>query len=117
MTDLPRGNWTGSYLGDLASDSDHFKLYFLKEEDDLVKQIAKELAAAGHGLRLGLLPGNRNGMSKMKMHCSSQRLLNILLYVEESVCACASLGFVGTAGSTIAESIELMRKFDVCTKS
>ncbi|WCJ25852.1 O-fucosyltransferase family protein [Euphorbia peplus] len=116
MTDLPRGNWTGSYLGDLAGDSDHFKLYFLREEDDLVMQTAKKLAAAGHGLRLGSLPRNRSGMSKMKMHCSSQRLPDILLYIEESVCACASLGFVGTAGSTIAESIELMRKFDVCTK-
>ncbi|XP_065857788.1 O-fucosyltransferase 30 isoform X2 [Euphorbia lathyris] len=116
MTDLPRGNWTGSCLGDLASDSKHFKLFFLREEDDLVMQTAKELAAAGHGLRLGSLPRNRNSMNKMKMHCSSQRLLDILLYIEESVCACASLGFVGTAGSTIAESIELMRKFDVCTK-
>ncbi|KAJ9147682.1 hypothetical protein P3X46_029815 [Hevea brasiliensis] len=116
MTDLPRGNWTGSYLSDLASDSDHFKLHFLRGEEDLVIQTAKKIAAAGHGLRLGHIPWI-NGVSKMKMHCPYQRLPDILLYIEESVCACASLGFVGTAGSTIAESIELMRKSDVCRTS
>ncbi|KAF2315054.1 hypothetical protein GH714_038038 [Hevea brasiliensis] len=115
MTDLPRGNWTGSYLSDLASDSDHFKLHFLRGEEDLVIQTAKKIAAAGHGLRLGHIPWI-NGVSKMKMHCPYQRLPDILLYIEESVCACASLGFVGTAGSTIAESIELMRKSDAFRK-
>ncbi|EEF41092.1 O-fucosyltransferase 30 [Ricinus communis] len=117
MTDLPQGNWTGSYLGDLADDTKHFKLHFLREDDDLVIQTAKKLATAEHGLRLGSLPISLNGVSKMKMHCSHQKLPDILLYVEESVCACASLGFVGTTGSTIAESIELMRKSDVCTNN
>ncbi|KAF9685423.1 hypothetical protein SADUNF_Sadunf03G0053100 [Salix dunnii] len=116
MTDLPQGNWTRSFLGDLASESNHFKLYFLREEDELVKKIAKNLVVAGHGLRFGSAL-SFNGESKMKMDCSHQRLPDILLYIEESVCSCASLGFVGTAGSTIAESIELMRKNDVCSMS
>ncbi|CAK7356335.1 unnamed protein product [Dovyalis caffra] len=114
MTDLPQGNWTGSFLGDLASESDHFKLYFLREEDELVKKTAMNLSVSGHGLRFGSVLRGLNGESMMKMNCPHQRLLDILLYLEESVCSCASLGFVGTAGSTIAESIELMRKFDCC---
>lgn len=117
MTDLPQGNWTGSFLGDMASEVNHFKLYFLREEDELVKKTAKNLAVAGHGLRFGSVPRSHNGESKMKMNCPHQRLPDILLYIEKSVCSCASLGFVGTAGSTIAESIELMRKSDVCSKS
>uniref|UniRef100_A0A2P2NFC4 Uncharacterized protein LOC105130896 n=1 Tax=Rhizophora mucronata TaxID=61149 RepID=A0A2P2NFC4_RHIMU len=114
MTDLPQGNWTGSYLGDLASDSDHFKLYFLSEEDDLVIQTANKLVAAGHGLRFGSVPGSLLEVHK-KVQCSHKRLPDVLLYIEESVCSCASLGFVGTVGSTIAASIELLRKFTVCS--
>ncbi|EEF29759.1 conserved hypothetical protein [Ricinus communis] len=50
MADLPEGNWTGS----------------------------KKLATAEHGLRLGSLPRSLNGVSKMKMHCSYQKLPDIL---------------------------------------
>ncbi|KAJ8555100.1 hypothetical protein K7X08_001598 [Anisodus acutangulus] len=38
MTDLPMANWTGSYLGSLAKDSDAFKLFVIREEDDLVQE-------------------------------------------------------------------------------
>ncbi|KDP39901.1 hypothetical protein JCGZ_03432 [Jatropha curcas] len=116
MTDLPEGNWIGSYLGDLARDSDNFKLYFLREEDELIVQTAKEIADAGHGLRFRS-PWNIDGLHKMSLHCPYERLPDVLLYLEESICACASLGFVGTPGSTIAESIELMRNSSVCAKS
>lgn len=75
------------------------------------------LAVAGHGLRFGSVQRSLNGERKMKMDCPHQRLLDTLLYIEESVCSCASFGFVGTAGSTIAESIELMRKSAACFKS
>ncbi|KAK9266656.1 hypothetical protein L1049_025303 [Liquidambar formosana] len=115
MTDLPRGNWTGSYLGDLARDFNSFKLYVLREEDELVTQTAKKLMAAGHSMKFGSFPKSLDRVSKMENHCSSQMLADILLYLEETVCSCASLGFVGTAGSTIAESIELMRKFGICS--
>ncbi|XP_059657601.1 O-fucosyltransferase 30 [Cornus florida] len=112
MTDLPKGNWTKSYLGDLERDSDGFKLYFLRDEEELVIRTAKNLAAAGHGMKFGLGP---RSVDKMEKHCRSQMFPGILLYIEEAVCSCASLGFVGTAGSTIAESIELMRKYDICS--
>lgn len=113
MTDLPEGNWTGSYLGDLSRDSNQFKLHFLREEDELVIETARKVVAAGHGLRFGFVPDSL-GMGGLKKHCPSERLPDVLLYIEEAVCSCASLGFVGTAGSTIAESVELMRKFGTC---
>ncbi|PON43156.1 O-fucosyltransferase family protein [Parasponia andersonii] len=114
MTDLPEANWTGSYLGNLAADSLRFKLFFLKESDQLVLQTAKRLVGANHGMRFRFHPKIRNGESQVTELCHPSRLPDVLLYVEETVCSCASLGFVGTTGSSIAESIELMRKFEIC---
>ncbi|XP_020235726.1 O-fucosyltransferase 30 [Cajanus cajan] len=106
MTDLPEDNWTDTYLGDLTRDKHNYKVYFLKEYDEMVKQAAVKLMAAGHGQRF---ISNSNTIGKK--YCSNQRLPDLLLYVEQAVCSRASLGFVGTPGSTIAENIELMRKF------
>lgn len=117
MTDLPEANWTGSYLGDLAGDSSRFKLFFLKERDELVSQTARKLVDANHGLSFRFLPKGLYGDGKIRKHCRPLTLPDILLYIEETVCSCASLGFVGTSGSTIAESIESMRKFGVCSNS
>lgn len=114
MTDLPEGNWTGSYLGELAGDSRNFKLHFLREEDELVTETAKKVMAAGHGLRSGFVPKSR-GIGGSKEGCHSRIVPDLLLYIEEAVCSCAPLGFVGTAGSTIAQSVELMRKCGRCT--
>lgn len=97
MTDLPEGNWTGSYLEELAN-SDSLKVHVLRENDERVVKTAKKLGDAG-----------------MKKHCRPPLLPDIRLYIEETVCSCAKLGFVGTVGSTIAESIELMRKYGVCS--
>ncbi|XP_021274578.1 uncharacterized protein LOC110409527 isoform X2 [Herrania umbratica] len=115
MTDLPQGNWTGSYLGDLARDSANFKLYFLREEDLFVMKTAKKLALAGHGLRFESVPASLDAMAKLEKHCSPDIVPDVLLYIEETVCSCASLGFVRTAGSTIAETIEVMRKYGSCS--
>lgn len=115
MTDLPQGNWTGSYLGDLAMDSANFKLYFLGENDLLVMNTAKKLAHARHGPRFKSFPGSMDAVAKVEKHCSLDILPDVLLYIEETICNCASLGFVGTTGSTIAQSIEVMRKFSLCS--
>ncbi|KAK4589149.1 hypothetical protein RGQ29_019940 [Quercus rubra] len=90
MTDLPKGNWTGSYLGDLARDSDHFKLHFLREEDELVIKTSKIVVAAKHSLRFAFVPESVGGLKK---HCPSERLPDVLLFIEEAVCSCTSLGF------------------------
>ncbi|XP_048320515.2 O-fucosyltransferase 30 [Ziziphus jujuba] len=115
MTDLPESNWTGSYLEDLAGDSNRFKLFSLKEKDELVRETAKRLVDASHGLSFGFIPKTRDGGGKINKYCHPPMLPDVLLYIEETVCSCASLGFVGTPGSTIAESIELMRKHEVCS--
>ncbi|MBA0609665.1 hypothetical protein Godav_021681 [Gossypium davidsonii] len=118
MTDLPRGNWTGNYLGDLAKDSTNFKLYFMNEEDSLVMETAKKLALAGHGLRFGSSLGgieSTDMVAKLQKHCAPRILPDILLFIEETICSCGSLGFFGTAGSTIADNIEIMRKFSSCS--
>ncbi|KAE8725293.1 hypothetical protein F3Y22_tig00008957pilonHSYRG00005 [Hibiscus syriacus] len=74
-------------------------------EDLLVMNTAKKLALAGRGLRFESVPGSLDAVAKVK-HCSPDVLPDVLLYIEETVCSCASFGFVGTAGSTIAQSIE-----------
>ncbi|XP_057976485.1 O-fucosyltransferase 30 isoform X2 [Malania oleifera] len=102
MTDLPEGNWTGIYLGDLARDTASFKMHVLREDDELVIQAAKKLLAAGHSKRSGLVPKSMDQLNEINKHCPLQLLPDILLYIEETVCSCASLGFSGTAGSTIA---------------
>ncbi|KAL2894517.1 O-fucosyltransferase 30 [Bienertia sinuspersici] len=99
MTDLPRSNWSSCYLGELANKTSSFKLHVLSDGEELVKRTAAKVGAAYDGSK--------------DSHCPHQ-LPNVLLFVEETVCSCASLGFVGTAGSTIAENIELMRKNNVC---
>ncbi|RLN17975.1 uncharacterized protein C2845_PM02G20070 [Panicum miliaceum] len=110
MTDLPSANWTKTYLANVAKD-ERYKLYTLKESDELVVQTAQRLMAAEHGVRSGFLPKT---IENRKKDCDTVQLPEILLYVEESVCSCASLGFVGTSGSTIAGSIGTMRKNNVC---
>jgi hypothetical protein len=110
MTDLPPANWTKTYLANVAKD-ERYKLYTLKESDELVVQTAQRLMAAEHGVRSGFLPKT---IENRKKDCDTVQLPEILLYVEESVCSCASLGFVGTSGSTIAGSIGTMRKNNVC---
>ncbi|XP_034214980.1 O-fucosyltransferase 30 isoform X2 [Prunus dulcis] len=89
MTDLPKNNWTGSYLGKLVRDS-------------------------RHGLKFGTVPKEHDGTGQIEKDCPPG-LPDVLLYIEQTVCSCASLGFVGTAGSTIADIIESMRKFGACS--
>ncbi|XP_011083992.1 uncharacterized protein LOC105166359 [Sesamum indicum] len=113
MTDLPQLNWTGTYLGDLAKDFDAFKLFVLTEEDELVAETTTELLNAGNAMKLQSDSSNFEGRDQQ---CDALSLPDIRLYVEETICSCASLGFIGTAGSTIAESIGLMRKHSICSK-
>ncbi|KAK1435920.1 hypothetical protein QVD17_01693 [Tagetes erecta] len=112
MTDLPMSNWSGTYLGDLANDSDSFKLFVLSENDDFIKKTAQKVIDEAHSMKFGAF--FNNGIEK---DCHRGQVLpDILLHVEETVCSCASLGFVGTAGSTIADSIEMMRKKQICSQ-
>lgn len=113
MTDLPTSNWTGTYLEHLVNDTKSYKLYTLHENDELVVQASKRLVSAEHSLNSGVLPRNITSTTTDRV-CSPVTSPDILLYIEETVCSCASIGFVGTAGSTIAESILSLRKNNVC---
>lgn len=113
MTDLPRSNWTGTYLADLAENSNSYKLYTLNEANEIVEQTAKRLMKAEHAMRSSFRLKSNSETLKNR-HCDAGRLPDILLFIEKTICSCASLGFVGTTGSTIAESIELMRQHNVC---
>lgn len=112
MTDLPTVNWTGTYLEDLAKDAS-YQLHSLDEGSQLIVEAGKRLMASEHGIRSSFLARNYDGFNKKK-GCDPVFTPDILLYIQESVCCCASLGFVGTAGSTIADNIELMRKYNAC---
>lgn len=113
MTDLPEGNWTGTFLGDLARESNSYKLHAVQKYNDFVKSVAQEVASLGSDARL--TTGVGAFVVGQKYDCSDGNLPDVLLYLKETVCACASLGFVGTAGSTIAESVELMSKNRMCS--
>jgi len=116
MTDLPAINWTGTLIGNLAADSKAYKLHTLNEKDDFTVNTAKNLMSREYGFRSGFLPNFLKNVSKNEEY-HSKVLPDILLYIEETICSCASLGFVGTAGSTIADNIEQMRKHNVCSLS
>ncbi|KAJ8633749.1 hypothetical protein MRB53_027085 [Persea americana] len=89
MTDLPSSNWSETYLGELARDSNAYKLHYLQEGDELVVQTAQKVMVAEHGLRSGFLPRILDGKSKKS--CRSVVLPDILLYIEEAICNCPSL--------------------------
>ncbi|CDP09996.1 unnamed protein product [Coffea canephora] len=112
MTDLPMSNWTGTYLGDLLKDSDAFKISVLRGDDNLIVETANKLMDIARGKNLESVSKRSYTVDN---HCDPQSFTDILLYVEQTVCSCASLGFVGTTGSTIAETIELMRKYKACS--
>ncbi|GKB57553.1 hypothetical protein Tco_0913739 [Tanacetum coccineum] len=89
-----------------------FVMTDLPINSELTKGAAKKVLDEGHGWNFGAFSSDG-----IKNVCHrGQKLPDILLHVEETVCSCASLGFVGTAGSTIADSIEMMRKKQLCSR-
>uniref|UniRef100_A0A7N2LPR0 Uncharacterized protein n=1 Tax=Quercus lobata TaxID=97700 RepID=A0A7N2LPR0_QUELO len=86
-TDLPEGNWTGSYLGDLARDSHHFNLHFLREEDELVIKTSKKVVAAKHSLRECRAYEKIWRMCKPKSDCIVTSGL-AQKTVKEEICSC-----------------------------
>ncbi|GLJ16078.1 hypothetical protein SUGI_0267730 [Cryptomeria japonica] len=116
MTDLPESNWTGTYLGDLAADSRSYKLHVLNEKDDFVVNTSRKFITREYGFRSGVSQHFLKRLSTNGKY-SPRVLPDILLYIEETICSCASVGFVGTVGSTIADNIEQMRKHNVCSLS
>eukprot|EP00249_Psilotum_nudum_P005691 c19123_g1_i1 orf=951-1574(+) len=116
MTDLPYSNWTGTYLGELAANTSRHKLHFLDDKEEIVIDTARNFLRREYGLRSGFLP-QRLEVSVESTVQHSSVLPDLLLYVEQVVCSCASLGFIGTSGSTIAENIAQLRNVSTCTNA
>lgn len=116
MTDLSKHNWTGTYISELANDTDSFKLHTLDPDDEILLQTVKNVWTANQGLKSnikytdGIRESDTCGLTKMM-------LPDISLFLEQTICSCASLGFVGTRGSTITENIDIMRKNHNCINS
>ncbi|XP_078433951.1 O-fucosyltransferase family protein [Wolffia australiana] len=113
MTDLPEATWSETFLGELMRNSSYFELFTLSEDDKLLVDASRQLISADHISRTPVSAESQT-LSGGKEYCPQLTLPSILLYVQEVVCSCASLGFVGTSGSTIAENIEAMRKNNRC---
>ncbi|KAH7835848.1 hypothetical protein Vadar_030459 [Vaccinium darrowii] len=98
----------------------HWKSTFLRLQEKMEYLRNEGVPLPIHIFVMIDLPGvirtaKKLGDAGMKKHCHPPLLPDILLYIEDTVCSCAKLCFVGTAGSTIAESTELMRKYGVCS--
>ncbi|KAH7441851.1 hypothetical protein KP509_03G058500 [Ceratopteris richardii] len=112
MTDLPRTNWSQTYLGELDEDKS-YKLHTLNATDSLIEETAKRLSREDYGLRSGYFPP-----VNVKMDIQDSKPVkihpDILLFIEEVICSCADLGFVGTSGSTLSANILQLRSGNIC---
>lgn len=118
MTDLPRSDWTNTYLGELDMNKSLFKVHIVEDRDSLIREAAIKLAKEDYGLQSGFLPPrHENTPTGRQDPIAIGTVPDILLYVEEVICSCATLGFVGTSGSTLSESISQLRNANTCSIS
>jgi hypothetical protein len=115
MTDLPRSNWTNTYLGELDMETSRYEVHVLEEGNVLIQRTAKVLAEREYGIRSGFLPQHESMVTDGEKHLHEWAMApDILLYIEEVICSCATLGFSGTSGSTLTENILLLREAKTC---
>lgn len=116
MTDLPRSNWSKTYLGELDANKLLYKLHTVDGNDSLIQETAFKLAKDDYGLQSGYLPRlNKTAFTDNRDHVAMVISPDILLFVEEMICSCATLGFAGTSGSTLSENISQLRMGNICT--
>ncbi|KAI5068240.1 hypothetical protein GOP47_0016585 [Adiantum capillus-veneris] len=113
MTDLPRSNWSKTYLGELDADKS-YKLHTLDASNPLIQETASKLAEEDYGLLSGYLPPHKATQTELQYPKRLWIHPDILLFVEEVICSCASLGFVGTSGSTLSANILQLRLGNTC---
>lgn len=114
MTDLPSENWTGTALGNIRDSKSLYRIHKLNSSKDVIESASRSILEGEFGFRIS--PGNllaRETHEQPLTYLSSVIPL-VLLCVEEVVCSCASLGFSGTVGSTITESIMDLRAAQIC---
>lgn len=113
MTDLPAEEWQDTFLGRLASNHTDYKLCTLSAKTGLVITTARNIIAEEIGLRSGYLPLEPS-REEMAGRLKPRFVPDILVNIQEVVCSCASLGYFGTSGSTLANAISDMRGAGVC---
>lgn len=115
MTDLPSENWTGTALGNIRDSKSLYHIHRLNSSEDVIGSASRSILEGEFGFRIS--PGNvlaRETHEQPLTYLSSVIPL-VFLCVEEVVCSCASLGFSGTVGSTITESIMDLRAAQICS--
>ncbi|BBN10744.1 hypothetical protein MPTK1_5g06050 [Marchantia polymorpha subsp. ruderalis] len=118
MTDLARESWNGTLLAEVDA-SDRFMIHTLDGHQYFLNDTAHQTTSSEHGLRLGFVPqiaGLEPLRPKDPVNSTSLASFvpDVRLYVEEVVCACASLGFQGTFRSTVTTNINEMRTARLC---
>lgn len=114
MTDLPSENWIGTALGTIRDSKSLYHIHRLNSSQDVIESASRSIMAGEFGFPVS--PGNlllRETHEQPLTYLSSVITL-VALCVEEVVCSCASLGFSGTVGSTITESIMDLRAAQIC---
>ena len=115
MTDLPSENWTGTALGNIRDSESLYHIHKLNSSKDVIESASRSILEGEFGFRIS--PGNllaRETHDEQPLTYLSSVMPLVLLCVEEVVCSCASLGFSGTVGSTITESIMDLRAAQIC---
>ena len=121
MTDLKRDKWNGTFLsrlgeggwdvktGDVmaAEAADAGKRTVLKEYGLLANRVDRRSA----GKLLPVLDASSNTQRVMSQ---LEAPTDVSLFVEQAICSCATLGFVGTRKSTASGHVNNMRTANIC---
>lgn len=113
MTDLPSENWTKTELNDLLLDPrNSYQVHKLHSRNDLIQMASRRILTAEAGFAVGSVSESVRGFRQHQEQPSVTadfKIPHVELAIEEVVCSCARLGFSGTRGSTIADSIRDLR--------
>ncbi|KAL2633264.1 hypothetical protein R1flu_004743 [Riccia fluitans] len=112
MTDINKERWNGTILAEIDR-NDRFQVQTLDGHGDFIAHVAEQMMAAEHGFRLGFIPRISNAVKPLNS-TTNNFVPDARLYLEEVICACARLGFLGTLKSTISRNIEDLRSASLC---
>ena len=122
MTDIPRDKWNGTFLESLRVMG-----FDLKTTSSLLKHmeaIGRRTLVREYGLLTNRVsrsdvedPRKQNGWSDGRGQMRVKgfgTIPDLSLFVEQTICSCASLGFIGTQKSTASGHVHHMRAAKLC---
>ncbi|KAL3694468.1 hypothetical protein R1sor_008119 [Riccia sorocarpa] len=113
MTDLGRESWNGTILAGIERDK-RFQVHNLDRYGDFIIQTAKQMMATENGFRLGFVPRLSQPDKPLNSTSVPSFFPDVRLYLEEVICACAKLGFLGTRRSSASRNIKDLRNSNIC---